>query len=906
MDTNDDLMKYFDEDKSINNTIEEKIILGIDLGTTNSCISVWRNNKCEIIPDEFGNKTIPSYVSFTNVSKYVGIDAKRQKDINTENVFYEVKRLIGRTYDDKSVQDCKKLLSYNIVENDRGCISLQSTIKNNKQFTPEEISSMILIKLKDMATKYLNKEIKDVVITVPAHFNDTQRQATKDAATIAGLNCIRMFHEPTAAALAYGLVERTIGKDTSMNILVYDFGGGTLDVSLIEICNGIFDVKGTSGNSQFGGVDFDNRLIKFCLAKFAKNNDFVLENLSCLSLQKLRTQCENSKKILSTNMSSIIIVENFYNNIDLLVKITRSDFENICRDLFLLCMYPVDELLNECDSNVDDVDEVILIGGMTRMPYIRELLDTKFKAKKSKINCSINPDEAVSVGASIQGYMLANQNDNAFSDAVTLLDVTPLTLGVEVNGGIMDTIIKRNTMIPCEKTKLYTTVDDNIDTIMIKIFEGERVMTEYNCKIGEFCLENLPKTKKGELEIEICFSIDINGIVTVKAHERSSNENKTIIVNTNKNGLKPNEIKLLVDEAREQETLDEINRTKTNCYYEIEELCCNILSNLSNTNFKLTESDITEMKCDVESINIWLKTKKPKNHDLDEYESILNKIKKKYGVLILQNTNEKQNVKAVSEEIDATLIHTKDCDDEEDELKQAYEKIKTSEFDGMSDNEINEINNLKSSLIDLCQSISHMVDSNKMNISDSHKQEIQDYINDIILWYYSHEKPTKTDYKEKIDMVNILCDEIVEKYNEQNKELFIQESVNDRDELEKLTLMLLTTLNEKQITCSNDHMILLTEKLDESVKYLYADNNEHNNDKQLIKELNEICDMIYNSMQNINIKQHGPIINKNLTEDLGIIYNESKIDNDDKKGMTLMELIKMKQQSEIEDIINRD
>lgn len=902
MNETDDILKFIEDDKPIEQTKHEDIILGIDLGTTNSCVSIWRNNKCEVIPDEFGNKTVPSYVSFTNISKYVGVDAKKQKDINTENVFYEVKRLIGRTFDDKSVQDCKNLLSYNIVKNDRGCISLQSTIKNDKQFTPEEISSIILMKLKDMACKYLNQEVKNVVITVPAHFNDTQRQATKDAATIAGLNCVRMFHEPTAAALAYGLVERTIDKDKAVNILVYDFGGGTLDVSLIEIYNGVFDVKGTSGNSQFGGVDFDNRLIKFCLAKFSKSfKQFDVNKLSCLSLQKLRTQCEICKKMLSTNMSSVIFVDNFYEDNDLLVKITRQDFENICRDLFLLCMYPIDSLINECDINHIDVDEVILIGGMTRMPYIRELLNTKFP---SKINCSINPDEAVSVGASIQGYMLSHQNDSAFSDAVTLLDVTPLTLGVEINGGIMDTIIKRNTMIPCEKTKMYTNVDDFVDSIMIKIYEGERVMTEHNCKIGEFILENLPKVKRGDLVIHICFSIDINGIVTVTANEKNTNETKTIIVNTNKNGLKQNEIQQLVEEAREQETMDEINKTKIKYYYEITELCTNIKTNLSNKDFKLTETDIQTTGQDINEIIQWLKTKKPKNHELDDYDLILNKIKKKYGVLILGcSKSTDKNVKAISEHIDATLIYSKDDDEEEDELRQAYEKIKTEEIDGMTDNEIIELNNLRKSLIELCQSINQIIDTNKIKLSTEHKKELYDYVNDVILWYYSHEKPTINEYKEKIDSLNEVCDQVVDTYNNQHN---LNDDINYYDELEKLTLTLLTLINEKQIKGNPELVEILANKLNEVIKYLYDDDGEcdMNICKSNIDTINELCNKVYNSMQNIDI-QHGPIIDSRLT-DFGLMYETKEKDNDTVRGMSMMELIKQKQQSEIEDIINRD
>lgn len=913
------------------------IIPGIDLGTTNSCISVWRNNNCEIIPDEYGNKTIPSFVSYTNVSKYVGIDAKKQKDINIENVFYEVKRLIGRSFNDKMVQLCKNLLSYTIIENDRGCISLQSTIRNNKVFTPEEISASILIKLKDMANKYLKREIKDVVITVPAHFNDSQRQATKDAASIAGLNCVRMIHEPTAAALAYGMMDRSVNKalNTANNlsndckgmlILVYDLGGGTLDVSLIDVYDGCFDVQGSSGISHFGGTDFDNRLINYCITKFSRQyyGTIKLETskFSRTSLQKLRTQCESAKKILSTNTQAYVAIEDFHDGKNLFVKITRNDFENLCLDLFLLCLSPVNELLEECGKSDADIDEIILVGGMTRMPYIRELLNNKFRDsnRKSRVNCSINPDEAVSVGAAVQGYIIANRDD-AFSDSVTLLDVTPLSLGVEVIGGVMDILIKRNTMIPCEKSKLYTTDTDYVDSVLIKIFEGERSMTSNNYKIGEFELDKIPMEQRGIPEIEICFSIDINGIVTVTATENDFKEQKSIIVNTNKDGLKPHQLQALIEEAHEQEAMDELERVKKYNYYEIEDLCCNIINNINNKEFKLTKKDVETINEDIAMIREWLKDKTYRDRELTELEDILNKIKKKYGVLIIHGRLEDNKVKASSDHLDATTIYGKEDDEDEEEMKQAFEKVQREDIgaEGMSNSEILEIKEMRNALIELCHAIISILNSGKMNISNEHVQEILHYIDDVMMWYYSHEKPTKMDYKEKIDYVNSICDEIVEKYKNEGKVLFKKSGMYDDVEtnsqkLEKLCLTIITMIKNKQIMCSNASVVLLNNKLQNILKYVYT--YDANNDNiigeefqkkcdEYIKEINDTCNNIYNNLQGISIK-NGPILENaqyksNIVTDPLMNNNE----NESKRGMSVTELMRIKQNEEIDMMIDR-
>ena len=495
---------------NINNN-KEDIIVGIDLGTSNSCICYWNNSSLVMIPDEKGNKTIPSYVGFTNISRYVGNDAKNQSVLNTSNVYYETKRLIGRKFSDPDVQREKGLLAYKIYGDENDNIKLESTLSTldeNKVFTPEEIASNVLTKLKHMANDYLKTKITKAVITVPARFNDKQRQATIDAAKIAGLDCVRIIHEPTAAAMAYGLGSRKLKKDEYINIIVYDFGGGTLDVSLVEISanssnENIFTVLGSAGNTNLGGSDFDNRLQKYSIEMFKRKNKLKkIEDLSALSLQRLKQSCENAKKTLSTKNKAYVTVKEFYLSIDLLIPITREDFEIICGDLLLLSLKPIEDVLELQELTTDDIDEIIMVGGMTRMPMIMKRLEQKFKIKP---NNSLNPDEAIAAGAAIQAYIL-NNNSNPFSESMRLLDICPLSMGVETIGGIMDILIPHGTIIPITVEKMYTTYEDYAESVLIKIYEGERQITRDNFFVGEFELKNIPKEPRGIPEIKVNFN----------------------------------------------------------------------------------------------------------------------------------------------------------------------------------------------------------------------------------------------------------------------------------------------------------------------------------------------------------------------------------------------------------------
>lgn len=853
---------------------ENEIIVGIDLGTTNSCVSIYRNNNLEIIPDENGNKTVPSIVSFTNKSQYVGHDAKNQKEINPKNVFYEVKRLIGRKFDEPNVMNDKELLTYNIESNEDGNICLR--LANGEMLAPEKISSIVLMKLKNMASTYLNKEIKKAVITVPAYFNDTQRQATKDSATIAGLECVRIINEPTAAALAYGLMNRSMfnkeseKKDDelkSMNVVVYDLGGGTTDCSVLNITDGVFEVLGSVGNTHLGGADFDNRLIRFCLDQFKlKYGIEKMPDLSALSLQKLRKSCENAKILLSTSLQTIIAVKDFYDSKDLFITMTRDKYNNLCRDLLILCLKSLDDVLNSCGLKKSDIDEIILVGGMTRMLSIRENIKMFFNGKEP--NCTVNPDEVVAAGAAIQAYILSHRKD-PFSEFVTLLDIVSLSLGVETIGGVMDVIIPRNSFVPITKKKIYTTDTDYEKSVSIKVYEGERKMTKNNYCVGEFELTGIDPVKKGIPEIEVKFSVDINGIITVTAEDKDKNNKKGITISGNKGRLKQDEIDRLVEEAKEFDLKDKIERHKKQLYYQIDDMCASVISNVNNPEFKLSDKDKKIITCDIEEVNKWLHCKKYFEIEENDYIDIIKKIESRYGTLILKGNMLSDTVNASHNNTadNSTTIYGED----EEEVKQVFEKIENEELgsDKMGDIEKQELVQIRSNLIELCNNIYEIITSNTLLMDDKDKKELRDYIDDTLLWIYSHSKPKKSEYKQKIDEINDSCNKILEEYDKNNKNIYETNSVstnlNKKDELEQLCFVIKSSieyntyaLDEKEIKeLLNIVNINLDWTLDNDAKKIEISDSEYNN---RIEELNNMCNNLYNKMIGININPVNNII----------------------------------------------
>lgn len=899
-------------DQNDQNEDLEDIVVGIDLGTTNSCVSIWRKNNLEIIPDEFGNKTIPSYVAYTNINRYIGSDARNQRDINPDNVYYEVKRLIGRKYEDPEVQKERKLLSYQIGDSD-GNIVLKSNLRDGKSFTPEEISANILTKLKNMASTYLNRRIEKAVITIPAYFSDSQRQATKDAAKIAGLDCIRMVNEPTAASLAYGLMNRTIVKDTQdgddkdsedlIRVIVYDFGGGTLDVSLVEIENMTFQVLSSAGNTHFGGADFDNRLIQFSLAKFKyQNNINQMDDIPNVSLQRLRLSCENAKKILSTNNQAFIAVQNFFQNKDLYISITRSEFEKICADLFLLCLKPIDDVLKSCDMTMSDIDEIIMVGGMTRMPGIMQRVEMRFGKKP---NCSINPDEAISAGASILGYIISHKRD-PFSDSVTLLDIIPLSMGVETTGGIFDAIIPRNTIIPCSETRKYTTDNDYVDSVLIKIYEGERTMTKDNIFVGEFELKGIPLAVRGIPEIDVTFNVDSNGIVTVTAEDTDTHEKSFITVNSNKGRLSKEQIDLLIEESKDLEIRDELEKRKKLFHYEVDDLCSNILTNISKNEFKLSEYDKKIITDDINITLGWLKEKKYHERDIEELEDVVEKIKKRYGVLILKGSISDTTVKEAerSDNKMGTTVYGNDEDEDGEDKNTVFEQIENEKLGliGMTEPDKAELKDLRQSLTDLCYSVFDVIASGSLTLNNDHLTELKDFIDDTLLWLHVHDKPTKIDYKEKIDAVNDACNKMMEHYKDEvfDTNTLVDYMKTKKDELESLCLTLQIMLEKKAFPLKQYYLDEMMKSIDDNLEFIYK--TEKMDDAfeaecfERFTKLSDMCTDYNNKMSGINLDKRNNIIKES------VILTGCDLDSEN-MGTSIQSLIKQRVDEDIKEMI---
>jgi heat shock protein 1/8 len=559
------------------------IAIGIDLGTTFSCVGVYQNGKVEIISNDQGNRTTASYVSFTENERLIGDPAKNSCSINPFNTVYDVKRILGKDFNDEKLQDDLKHFSFTVI-NDNNKPKIQVNYLNEiKLFTPQEISAMILSKMKSIAEEYLGCSVTNAVITVPAYFNDTQRQATKDAGIIAGLNVLRIINEPTSAAIAYGL-----DKNVNKTILIVDAGGGTTDISLLTIEDGVIEVKATGGDTHLGGEDIDNKIVNYVIEEFKKKHKIDLTD-NKKAVRRIKTITERAKRTLSSSVQTTIELDSIYDGIDLNISLSRAKLESLCSDIFNRILNPIDLVIKDADINKNDIEEIILVGGTTRIPKIQELLSNYFNGKE--LNKSINPDEAVAYGASIQAAILSGVKDDKL-DNLILLDVCPLSLGIETAGGVMKVLIPRGTQLPTKKTQIFSTATDNQPAVTIQVFEGERHNTEHNNKLGEFQLRGIPPMPRGVPQIVITYDIDVNGILNVSAVEKSSGTTHNIKISNDSNRLNNNEIERMINEAILYKNEDDKLKQKLEMKHKIENICYN------NDNNKLYEDTILWLEND--------------------------------------------------------------------------------------------------------------------------------------------------------------------------------------------------------------------------------------------------------------------------------------------------------------------
>merc|ERR1712137_1183631 len=605
--------------------------IGIDLGTTYSCVGIWQNDRAEIIANDQGNRTTPSFVAFTDTERLIGDAAKNQVAMNPHNTVFDAKRLIGRRFEDAEVQSDMKHFSFKVVEKAGKPVTQVEFKGETKDFTPEEISSMILTKMRETAESYLGGTVNNAVITVPAYFNDSQRQATKDAGLIAGLNVLRIINEPTAAAIAYGLDKKQEGEK---NVLIFDLGGGTFDVSLLTIEEGIFEVKSTAGDTHLGGEDFDNRLVNHFTNEFKRKHKKDLST-NARALRRLRTACERAKRTLSSSAQTSLEIDSLFEGIDFYTSLTRARFEELCQDLFRGTMEPVERTLRDAKIDKSSVNEIVLVGGSTRIPKIQKMVSDFFGGKEP--NKSINPDEAVAYGAAVQAAILSGDTSSKSTNEILLLDVAPLSIGIETAGGVMTALIKRNTTIPTKKSETFSTFSDNQPGVLIQVFEGERARTKDNNLLGKFELTGIPPAPRGVPQIEVTFDLDANGIMNVSALEKGTGKTNKIVITNDKGRLSKEDIERMLSEAEKYKAEDEAEAGRISAKNGLESYAYSLRNTLSDAKVdeKLDASEKEQLKAEIDKTVAWLDesqqaTKEEYEEHQKELEAVANPIMMKF------------------------------------------------------------------------------------------------------------------------------------------------------------------------------------------------------------------------------------------------------------------------------------